>query len=325
VLWRPMPRFDRYEIQGRGSHIECLNLVSSRLSTTYLPLMCDRMAAHPCTMRRLLGRRRWWRRLCARAAPWTCGTRPPTRPCTLQRVRRLTLVWKLPSLVGLVERWCLVGFPALCICKTDAACPRVCPFAIVCCPRCRPPCDLAGDQQTTGCGFLDAIDKLVQLGADLNARDITSCTPLQNAAHGTYSALAAMPPGQGAAGAGAGAGGRAGGSGAAANGHGHAHGHHAGGGGANGAAGGGASSGGQQLTASQQAAQAAMTNTAARSDGLVPVRTGLAWAALGALHLSLVDQVCMATTVWPCILLGTRICCSKGLEAADAPQADGAL
>lgn len=33
----------------------------------------------------------------------------------------------------------------------------------------------------------------MSLGADLNARDVTSCTPLQNAAHGTYSALAAMP------------------------------------------------------------------------------------------------------------------------------------
>jgi hypothetical protein len=48
-----------------------------------------------------------------------------------------------------------------------------------------------------GCGFLDAIDMLVALGADLNARDITGCTPLQNAAHGTYSALAAMPPSHG--------------------------------------------------------------------------------------------------------------------------------
>lgn len=45
-----------------------------------------------------------------------------------------------------------------------------------------------------GCGFIDTVEKLVSLGADLNARDVTSCTPLQNAAHGTYSALAAMPP-----------------------------------------------------------------------------------------------------------------------------------
>ena len=36
------------------------------------------------------------------------------------------------------------------------------------------------------------------LGADLDARDVTACTPLQNAAHGTYSALAAMPQAAGA-------------------------------------------------------------------------------------------------------------------------------
>lgn len=46
---------------------------------------------------------------------------------------------------------------------------------------------------TAGCGFIDTVEKLVSLGADLNARDVTLCTPLQNAAHGTYSALAAMP------------------------------------------------------------------------------------------------------------------------------------
>ena len=46
-----------------------------------------------------------------------------------------------------------------------------------------------------GCGFLDTVVKLVELGADVNARDITDCTPLQNAAHGTYSALAAVPAG----------------------------------------------------------------------------------------------------------------------------------
>lgn len=34
---------------------------------------------------------------------------------------------------------------------------------------------------------------LIKLGADVNARDLTQCTPLQNAAHGTYSALATMP------------------------------------------------------------------------------------------------------------------------------------
>ena len=45
----------------------------------------------------------------------------------------------------------------------------------------------------TGCGFLDTATQLVKLGADVNARDLTQCTPLQNAAHGTYSALATMP------------------------------------------------------------------------------------------------------------------------------------
>lgn len=44
-----------------------------------------------------------------------------------------------------------------------------------------------------GCGFLDTVVALVELGADVNARDITDCTPLQNAAHGTYSALASVP------------------------------------------------------------------------------------------------------------------------------------
>lgn len=47
----------------------------------------------------------------------------------------------------------------------------------------------------TGCGFHDTVEKLVELGADMNARDIMLCTPLQNAAHGTYSALAAVPAG----------------------------------------------------------------------------------------------------------------------------------
>lgn len=42
--------------------------------------------------------------------------------------------------------------------------------------------------------------RLVELGADVNARDVTDCTPLQNAAHGTYSALAAVPSTQQAAG-----------------------------------------------------------------------------------------------------------------------------
>lgn len=44
-----------------------------------------------------------------------------------------------------------------------------------------------------GCGFLDTVTKLIKLGSDVNARDLTQCTPLQNAAHGTYSALATMP------------------------------------------------------------------------------------------------------------------------------------
>jgi hypothetical protein len=35
--------------------------------------------------------------------------------------------------------------------------------------------------------------ELAAAGADLNARDVTKCTPLQNAAHGTYSAMAATP------------------------------------------------------------------------------------------------------------------------------------
>lgn len=44
-----------------------------------------------------------------------------------------------------------------------------------------------------GCGFLDTVTMLIKLGADVNARDLTQCTPLQNVAHGTYSALATMP------------------------------------------------------------------------------------------------------------------------------------
>lgn len=46
-----------------------------------------------------------------------------------------------------------------------------------------------------GCGFLNAVVKLVQHGADLDARDMSECTPLQNTAHGTYSALAHVPSG----------------------------------------------------------------------------------------------------------------------------------
>ena len=51
---------------------------------------------------------------------------------------------------------------------------------------------------TLGCGFYDTVEKLVEMGADMNARDIMACTPLQNAAHGTYSALAAVPAAGGA-------------------------------------------------------------------------------------------------------------------------------
>ena len=48
---------------------------------------------------------------------------------------------------------------------------------------------------TTGCGFLDAVVKLVELGADPNCRGMSHCIPLQNIAHWTYSALTAVPPG----------------------------------------------------------------------------------------------------------------------------------
>lgn len=56
-----------------------------------------------------------------------------------------------------------------------------------------PLCISVGRFDLTGCGFIETVEVLVDLGADLNARDVTACTPLQNAAHGTYSALAAMP------------------------------------------------------------------------------------------------------------------------------------
>jgi ankyrin repeat protein len=42
-----------------------------------------------------------------------------------------------------------------------------------------------------GCGYVETVTMLLRLGADINAKDITDCTPLQNAAHGTYSAMAA--------------------------------------------------------------------------------------------------------------------------------------
>lgn len=47
-------------------------------------------------------------------------------------------------------------------------------------PRCR----------YTGCGFPDTVARLLAAGAAVDARDVTQCTPLQNAAHGTYSSLA---------------------------------------------------------------------------------------------------------------------------------------
>ena len=110
-----------------------------------------------------------------------------------------------------------------------------------------------------GCGFLDTIVKLVELGADVNARDCTDCSPLQNAAHGTYSALAAVP-GNGA-GATTGTGAGALGTTSATSGYARFNPPHQ-----------------PQLTPSQQAAQAALTSTSTmKRDGLVPVRTGLAW------------------------------------------------
>lgn len=100
-----------------------------------------------------------------------------------------------------------------------------------------------------GCGFLETVAKLVELGADINARDCTDCTPLQNAAHGTYSALAAMPSNGSSL--------------------------------ANGSASGYARFNPPhqpQLTRAQQKAQAALTSgSSVKKDGLVPVRTGLAW------------------------------------------------
>ncbi|KAL0049995.1 hypothetical protein WJX82_002341 [Trebouxia sp. C0006] len=107
-----------------------------------------------------------------------------------------------------------------------------------------------------GCGFLDTVTKLIKLGADVNARDLTQCTPLQNAAHGTYSALATMPAN----------GSQGGASGAAHN--------------SRSTAGTPSALHQQHLTPAQQATQAAITAPATHQDGKVPVRTGLAWAAL---------------------------------------------
>lgn len=77
--------------------------------------------------------------------------------------------------------------------------PALCMLSISaggsCCPN-RRPLDGKDWPSLAGCGFIETVDVLVELGADINARDITACTPLQNAAHGTYSALAAMPTSQ---------------------------------------------------------------------------------------------------------------------------------
>ena len=40
-----------------------------------------------------------------------------------------------------------------------------------------------------GSGYLAAVQKLLELGADPNSKDIEKCSPLHNGAHGTYSAL----------------------------------------------------------------------------------------------------------------------------------------
>lgn len=82
------------------------------------------------------------------------------------------------------------------------------------------------------------------MGADVNARDITMCTPLQNAAHGTYSALANMPAEEASKGP--------------------------------------TAAPGTQLTPAQQQAQAMLTShNPIKKGNLMPVRTGLAWASLG--------------------------------------------
>lgn len=95
-----------------------------------------------------------------------------------------------------------------------------------------------------GCGFKDTVAKLVAMGADVNARDITMCTPLQNAAHGTYSALANMP--------------------------------------ADDASKALPAPSGAQLTAAQQQTQAMLTShNPVKKGNLMPVRTGLAWASFG--------------------------------------------
>ena len=128
-----------------------------------------------------------------------------------------------------------------------------------------------------GCGFLDTVAALSELGADVNARDITDCTSLQNAAHGTYSALASVP---------------AVGSSAAspvtpppATGYARLNPPHQ-----------------PQLTPAQQAAQAAISasgTSTVKRDGLVPVRTGLAWAPIGGAAAGPIDPLLSsASSLW---------------------------
>ena len=103
-----------------------------------------------------------------------------------------------------------------------------------------------------GCGFLDTVVTLIELGADIHAQDITDCTPLQNAAHGTYSALANVPTAT-----------QQGGPAGIHGGYARFNPPHQ-----------------PRLTPSQAAAQAMLTgggNALKRRDGMVPVRTGLAW------------------------------------------------
>eukprot|EP00803_Ostreobium_quekettii_P005725 evm.model.scf_27.14 EVM.evm.TU.scf_27.14 scf_27:99754-108258(-) len=102
-----------------------------------------------------------------------------------------------------------------------------------------------------GCGFLDAVVKLVELGGDLNCRDMSDCTPLQNTAHGTYSALAAVPPGM-----------------------------------ADGTTAKGLNSQLGSLSLRKSGLSSAVLpqgsgSSAAANGGMVPVRTGFAWATLG--------------------------------------------
>lgn len=82
-----------------------------------------------------------------------------------------------------------------------------------------------------------------------------------------------------------------------------ANGHHGG-------ASGGAAAAGRQLTPSQQAAQAAVASPSARADGLLPVRTGLAWAALGA-PLALPEHSSRRASVSQCVPRGGAVLCVR--------------